>query len=242
MLPTREGRYRAQPLEYGVDETGPNKLTTFTCRFDLVQELVNGMWTHVEEGLEITGYFYLEKKDKALNTVTIKGLKAAFGWDGRETFWLQDTDLRQITVQLKLGLDTYDGTTRMKVQFIDAEDASPNSVSQASDVTRRAINARLGPKLRAHAGGTPVSTPRPNPESRPAATAAPAVVSECDRAKQQAWVAFTAACPSNLGDRQKEIEWFRVLAQLFPDKDQDSFSVEDWAKVEKKAPEQTIPF
>lgn len=236
MLPTREGRYKARPLEYGVDETGQNKLTTFTCRFELTQEMVDGEWTGAEPNQEITGYFYLEKKDKTLNIVTIKGLKAAFDWDGRDPFWLQDNDLSQLVVQLKLGLETYKDTLRMKVQFIDAEDASPNSVSQASDTTRRAINARLGPKLRAHAGGTPGSTPKPTPESRPAAPEAGL------RAKQQAWVRFMAKCPSKDTDKQKEDKWFRTLALMFPGKSEDVFTVGDWAKVEGETSGQDIPF
>lgn len=36
-----------------------------------------------DEELEITGHFFLEKKDGSLNTSQIDPLKWAFGWDGR---------------------------------------------------------------------------------------------------------------------------------------------------------------
>jgi hypothetical protein len=102
------------------------------------------------------------------NTITIDHLKSAFGWDGRDPFWLQDADFSQHVVQLKLAFETYDNKTRLKVQYVDAEDATPSGVPQADDAARRAIGTRLGSKFRANAGGTPAAAPKPNPGSRPA--------------------------------------------------------------------------
>ena len=114
MIPNREGLFNAYPAEIGVDETGPNKLATCIIRFKLYQELqASGEWDDcAADNLEITGYFYLEKKDGALNTITVDSLKAALGWDGRDPFWLQTTDLSQHAVQLKLAFEEFNGKTR----------------------------------------------------------------------------------------------------------------------------------
>ena len=159
MLPNREGRFKATIREHGVAETGQNKLATFVCHFQLTEELGNGEWLPVEEDLDITGYFYLEKKDGTLNTVTIDALKRAFGWDGRDPFWLQDAAFEGHVVQVKLVFEEYNNRTRIKVQYVDAEDATPSGVPQADDAGRRAIATRLGAKFRANAGGNPGAGP-----------------------------------------------------------------------------------
>jgi hypothetical protein len=222
MLPNREGRFKATILEHGVAETGPNKLATFVCRFQLTQELINSEWEPVEEDLDITGYFYLEKRDGTLNTVTIDHLKSAFGWDGRDPFWLQDADFGQLVVQVKLAFETYDNKTRLKVQYVDAEDATPSGVPQADDGARRSIATRLGAKFRANAGGTPAPAPKP---SRPATAAAAQ-----DLTMQQAWESFTKACPQTYTPDQVESEWFRRLGETFPGKQPEQLTPQEWAR------------
>ena len=68
MIPNREGLFNAYPAEVGVDETGPNKLATCIIKFHLYEELqASGEWADcAADNFEITGYFYLEKKDGSL--------------------------------------------------------------------------------------------------------------------------------------------------------------------------------
>jgi len=253
MLPNREGRFKATILEHGVAETGPNKLATFVCRFQLTQELINGEWEPVDEDFDITGYFYLEKRDGTLNTVTIDHLKSAFGWDGRDPFWLQDADFGQLVVQVKLAFETYDNKTRLKVQYVDAEGATPSGVPQADDAARRTIATRLGAKFRANAGGTPAPAPKPSPRTRPAppkpepaaaASAPPAVPAAGAQGltMQQAWEAFTKACSENCTPEHTQSEWFRLLGQLFPGKQPEQLAPQDWARFAAEAPAQIVPF
>lgn len=238
MLPNREGRFKATIVEHGVAETGPNKLATFVCRFQLTQELINGEWEPVEEDLDITGYFYLEKRDGTLNSVTIDHLKSAFGWDGRDPFWLQDADFAQLLVQVKLAFETYDNKTRLKVQYVDAEDATPSGIPQADDAARRTIATRLGAKFRANAGGTPAPAPKPSrpapPKPKPAATPsaprpAPAAPAH-GLTMQQAWQAFTKACPQGYTTQQVEEEWFRRLGEMFPGRQPEQLAPQEWAR------------
>ncbi len=155
MTPTREGLFNAYPVEIGIDETGPNKLATCTIRFQLYEELQpSGEWADCAgENWEITGYFYLEKRDGSLNNVAIDSLKTALGWDGRDPFWLQETDLSAQPVQVKLVIEQYEGKARVKVQYLNPFGSTASgAVSKADDATRRAISNRLGSKLRATAG------------------------------------------------------------------------------------------
>jgi hypothetical protein len=240
MLPNREGRFKANIIEHGVAETGPNNLATFVCKFGLIQELANGDWLAVDENLDITGYFYLEKKDGSINTITVDALKEAFGWDGRDPLWLQDTDFVSsgLLVQVKLGYELYNGKQRLKVQFVDPESAAPAGAARADDNTRRSLSTRLGSKLRALAGGTAVNPPKP--AAPPRAPAAPGRPSAKAPAKpvpkdlaapstmNDVWAQFSKACPEHFSQEQTEGEWFRILGELFPGKNVQALSPDDW--------------
>jgi hypothetical protein len=263
MLPNREGRFKASIGDHGVAETGPNNLATFVCQYKPVAELVNGEWADVDEDFEISGYHYLEKKDGSINQVTIDSLKAAFGWDGRDPFWLQDANMGATVVQIKLGFEEYEGKQRIKVQFVDAADASPRDVPKADDNSRRSINTRLGAKFRALAGGSPAPAPKPTtsrPTAAKPATSAPAKpvapaaqpVAQVTSAgtgqatMEQAWAEFVKHCVDRdrkpLGQEQAEAEWFAVLGQLFPGKQPEELSPADWAVMRDEGPNHITPF
>ena len=246
MLPDRDGLFHAYPVEVGVDETGPNNLATCIIKFQLFEELTGSEWRPcIDEDLDITGYFYLEKRDGALNSVTLDALKAALGWDGRNPFWLQDTDLAQHPVQVKLGYEEYNGKRRLKVQFLNPYGSSPSGVTKADDATRRTINNRLGAKLRAVSGGTPAPAPPPKgkpipPASRPAAPPKPKKTAS--EAMDEAWSEFTKHCKPDWTDEQVEDEWFRVLGELFPGKKPEDLTPDDWAVMLQEGPGQICPF
>lgn len=241
MLPNREGRFKASIGEHGVAETGPNNLATFVCEFHLVQELANGEWIPVDEDLSISGYFYLEKKDGSLNTVTIDQLKDAFGWDGRDPFWLQDTDFTDHVVQVKLVFEEYGGKTRIKVQYVNPEDWAGGGVPTADDSMRRSIAGRLGAKLRANAGGSPAPAPRPAPGSRPGSVTTTSPSSAPTATMEQAWEAFANACPEKWSRQNIEDEWFRVLEEMFSGKQPEQLTGTDWARVLADGPGAVIP-
>ena len=250
MLPNREGLFHAQPLEIGVAETGPNKLATCTMRFGLFEELVQGQWRDCSaENLEITGYFYLEKRDGSLNAIAIDALKAALGWDGRDPFWLQDAaeGLREQPVQVKLGFEEYNGQQRIKVQFLNPHGAAPSGVSKADDAARRSISNRICARLRAQAGGTPAPAPKPEGRPGPPPPKAPGKDAKPETATmEQAWASFCEAYekagPEGATDEQREQAWFAAIAKLFPGRQPDDLTPADWAVVREKAPGEIIPF
>lgn len=234
MLPNREGLFHAYPVNIGVDETGPNNLLTCIINFQIFEELTGGEWKGCEdESLDITGYFYLEKRDGSLNTVTVDALKAALGWDGRDPFWLQDTDLSEHAVQVRLGYEEYDGKTRLKVQFLNPYGSSGGTVSKGDDAVRKSVNARLGAKFRATAGMPPT---RPAPPKAPPKKPAPQATMD------DAWAVFTKACKEDRPQEEVESEWFRILEVLFPGKDVENLTPTDWAVMIAEGPSKIVPF
>lgn len=257
MIPQTEGTYNAGPINIGVDETGPNNLTTVIVEFDIFEELTpDGPVDVTEMQLGITHYIYLEKKDGSLNTISIDALKAAFGWDGRDPFWLQDNaeQLREKRVQLVLGNEQYNGKVRMKVKRLNPYGYTGGSggVSRADGSKRQAIANRLGPKLRAISGGAPA--PAAMPAGKPAApakaaapaakprAAAPAAKAGCTM--QDAWEAFALRCKnadgSDYEQDRMEAAWFSAIEKLFPGRELESLTPAEWATVKAKA--DPIPF
>jgi len=247
MLPDRDGRFKAAVAERGVGESGQNNLATFACEFKLLEELVNGEWLSLDQDFEITGYFFLEKKDGSLNTSQIDALKRAFGWDGRDPFWLQDADMADRIVQVKLAFEEYEGKQKIKVKYVDSEDATGGGVRKADDQVRKAVNTRLGSKFRALAGGTPAPAPKPAgkpaaPAARPAVKSAPPAAAPQGASVEQAWSVFAAACSPEWTQAQLDAEWFRVLGELVPGKKPEQFTPVEWARVVTEGPKKIVPF
>ena len=257
MLANREGLFHAYPTDIGLSESRQNKLLQVAILYKLQEELANGQWVDCSgEGLEITGYHILEKRDHSLNENTIESLKAALGWDGRDPFWLQDNAeaLAQKPVQVKLAFEEYNGQQSLKVQFLNPYGSRGGGLTKADDELRRAVGNRMGAKFRALAGGTPANPPKPagkpaapaaRPAPKPAAPAAPAATAPMPAAAtmDQAWAEFVKSCPPPKWDQEStEKEWFRIIAELFPGKQPDQLTPADWGIMLAEGPGKIIPF
>jgi hypothetical protein len=271
MLPNREGLFNAYPVDIGIDETGPNNLATCIIRFKLYEELQpSGEWADcLTDNFDITGYFYLEKRDGSLNTVTIDALKNALGWDGRDPFRLQEVDLSQRAVQVKLAFEEYGGKTRLKVQYLNPFGSTGGGgVTKADDATRKSITNRLGPKFRATAGpaqapatpAKPGATPKlppAKPKAQPATPPPPAPKPEPAPAQpetpadpqavtmEEAWAEFCAAYEKlgpNGSPEDRQQQWFAILAKLFPGRQPRELSPQEWAAMRDQGPGEIIPF
>jgi len=263
VIPNREGLFNAYPAEVGVDETGPNKLATCIIKFKLYEELqASGEWADcAADNYEITAYLYLEKRDGSLNTITLDSLKSALGWDGRDPFWLQDTDLSQHAVQLKLAFEEYNGKTRLKVQYLNPFGSTgAGGVTKADGAAKTAIRNRLGSKLRAIAGpaqpataksaappklppAKPKAPPASAPPSAPAPAPAPEPEASDEATMEQAWEEFAKHCDGEKWTQEAvEKEWFRILGELFPGKQPDELAPAEWAVMRDEGPAKIIPF
>ncbi len=246
MLPNREGLFHAYPASIGIDEIGDHKLATCVINFSLFEEMIDGQWQSCEdESLDITGWFFLEKKDGSVNSATIDSLKAALGWDGRDMFWLQDTDLSQQPVQVRLAFEEYQGKNRIKVKFLNPYGAAPTGgVTKADEGKRRALSARLGAKFRALAGGTPAPAPKPAGKPTPPAKspAPPAKKPVPESTMQAAWAAFSMSCKPDWSKEHIESEWFRILGEMFPGKKVEDLTPADWGVMLADGPSKIVPF
>lgn len=240
MLPNRTGRFKAVIVDKGVDETGDNALATFVAKFRLIEELLDGEWTGLtpdESSFEITGYFYLEKRDHSMNDRTVESLKAALGWDGCDPFWLADTPMDEKVVQITIAENSYNGKTSLKVTCLDPGDSTGGGgrIQNATPERRRAILARLGPKLRAT--GTPAPAPKP-PAPRPAP---PPARKPATATREQAWDAYCKLTPEGVTDDAAQAEWATILAAGGID---DDATGAQWATFITKLPQLVadIPF
>ena len=259
MLANREGLFHAYPVDIGLGESRQNKLLQVNILYRLFEEFSGGEWTDCSaENMEITGYHILEKRDHSLNDNTIEALKAAMGWDGRDPFWLQDnaTALAEKPVQVKLGMEDFNGKLSLKVLFLNPYGSQRGTVSKADDEMRRTLANRLGPKFRAMAGGTPANPPMPankptapkptmpsKPAPPPAQAPAPAPAAPATATMGQAWDEFAKHCPPPKWDQASiEAEWFRIIAEMFPGKQPDQLTGADWAVMLAQGSAKIIPF
>jgi hypothetical protein len=160
----KAGTFRAVAIEQAIPDPEAGKLACAVIRFSFFQEAVNGEWQDMPEQKELTGWFYLEKKDGSVNEITMEQLNGALGCPKHDPYWLESQDLSEKPVQIVTDFETYNNKTRLKVKFLnpDGYTGSSGQVQKSSDNGRKAVQARLGAKLRA-LYGAPVAAPRPKP-------------------------------------------------------------------------------
>lgn len=263
MMANRAGRFRASVTDKGVSETGPNKLLTFIPRFLLLQESCSDGWKDIEsEGQEITAYVYMERRDHSINDVALQQLKDAFGWDGRDPYWLEDSDLP--VCQVTLDFETYQGEERLKVRWIANAEADGARVPKSTDDERKKVRTRIGAKLRAMAGGTPAgkaaekpkaaggTAPKATPPKRQAPspaiepppttpTAPPPAEMPIPYNQETAWTTHCDSCAkAGLTDAQAESLWWKNVQIVAGHQDPDRLTAEEWERVAKQATD--VPF
>ncbi|HET6441299.1 MAG TPA: hypothetical protein VFH53_02895, partial [Phycisphaerae bacterium] len=174
--------------------------------------------------------------------------------DGRDPFWLQDNAeaLGEHPVQVKLGWEQYNGSTTLKVQFLNPYGSTGRGVSRADNATRRNITNRLGSKLRASSGGTPSPAPKPagrpsspGPAPQKAAVATSPAAEPSTATMDEAWSTFCAAYEQagpEGAPADREQQWFSAVSQLFPGKQPDELTPAQWATMRDEGPSKIIPF
>jgi len=265
-LPDREGRFQAYAVRHALRYIGENKLPTLVADYQLVNELqTDGSWADIgNEGLGLTGFHYLLKKNGQLNTTTIDQIKRAFPiWDGRDLAMLDEADLSAELVQVTVAMDEWNGKVSPKVAWLTAsDDESQPGLAGKDPAEAHDIINKLGAKLRAHAGSTPAKAsppkakpappgkpvPKPAPPARPAAAPgkpvapAPPKPATPDDALMLAWNAFVAACPQEWSAEDTENEFWKIVGELFPNRDLNALSIDEWLEVQEQAPGKIVPF
>ena len=228
-LPSEIGRYIAAPRTWGVSEQGQNNIPTFACEFELRQHWNGTEWADISaDRFEITGWFYLFKKDGQPNDFTIKALKESLGWDGRSIGTLNDGEWSQTEVQLSLAYEEYNGKQKLKVQFINPRDSVPGGVERSDPQTVQSLDQKYGAVLRAM-NGAANGKAAPKPAAKPAAKATtPDGKAAAWKVFQEVWAKYIEERPDEAPNR--DAKWKEAYNEFFQGADPKTISAEQWKK------------
>lgn len=233
----QDGTYAAKPTACSITESKNGNLMAV-------------MKFRLENGPELTFYSVLVKADGTVNTRNIEDIRKWSGWDGADPYWLMDTALADVPVEVVVANEpsiTDPSKNWPAVKWVNPPGGGGNALPEAAD--RRAVAAKYGAKFRALAGGVPAAArvaggvaaagaaaatgpgAMPPPPARRAAPG-PAPVR---RAAPQA--ATQASAWSLLNDKagpmpraQVEALWFGFVDAT--EMDQADMTPEGWAQVE----------
>lgn len=195
----------------------------------------------VDEQTAIMAHQCLVSKAGDVMAKTIANLRDVYGWPGDDPFWLQDTDLSQIPVQIVVEMrQDASGELRPEVAWIN-KPGGGRWHPEAAD--RNAVLAKYGNKFRALAGGKPVQRLQQQSKAATAATSAPPAnatppAQDAPPRKpaapaniQEAWNAFCQAAGEAWTDEGLGKAWFAAIQEITGKANQGELSPEDWGQV-----------
>lgn len=204
----------------------------------------------VETGFTFKHTLVLVKADGTIQTKTTDTLKAVFGWDGADPFWLMDNSedagpMRAVEFEIVGGPETGDkGGQYFKSQWLNPLGGGMKTPAAAD---RRSVLAKYGSKFAALAG---VAAPPANnaAKSAPAAPKAPPVPKAAPVAPppgattatmEEAWAALNEAQSGKAPDVIEKV-WFDAIARLFPNKSNTDLKPHEWGRLKAEF-EDAIP-
>jgi hypothetical protein len=191
----------------------------------------------VESGFTFKHTLVLVKADGTIQTKTTDTLKAVFGWDGVDPFWLMDNSedgkpMREVEFEIVGGPETGDkGGVYFKSQWLNPLGGGMKTPAAAD---RRSVLAKYGTKFAALAGASaPTAKPAPAaPKAPPARKAAPVAPppGAPTATMEEAWSALNEA---HAGQPAEVIEkhWFDTIARIFPNKSNTDLKPHEWGKL-----------
>lgn len=183
------------------------------------------------QGEMLRYYATIATKDNGVNTRTVEGLKAMFGWDGQDPFWFVDhgAECAEREVEATIELAPWRNGDNMfaNVKYLDPPGGQSGASQMPAAGNRAALLAKYGSKFRAIAGGTPAG--KPAQDSLPLAKAPPSkpptIKSLVNPSDQGAcWARYC-----ELGGT--EDKWFDALADAVPGVDQGDLTASQWGMV-----------
>jgi hypothetical protein len=204
----------------------------------------------VDSGFTFKHTLVLVKADGTIQTKTTDTLKAVFGWDGVDPFWLMDSSveggaMRDVDFEIVGGPETGDkGGQYFKSQWLNPLGGGMKTPAAAD---RRSVLAKYGSKFQALAGtgGQKAEVSSQKPEVRSQNGPSPVPPSSRNGARpvpppppppasvatmEEAWAALNEA---NAGKPAEAIEklWFDTIARLFPNKSNTDLKPHEWGKL-----------
>ncbi len=201
----------------------------------------------VETGFVFKHTLVLVKADGTIQTKTTDTLKAVFGWDGVDPFWLMDNSdeggpMRSVEFEIVGGPETGDkGGVYFKSQWLNPLGGGMKTPAAAD---RRSVLAKYGTKFAALAGASaaksaPASTSSglrpPSPQSGEGSKVAaratlPPPPGAPTATMEEAWSALNEAQAGKPADVVEKL-WFDTIARLFPNKSNTDLKPHEWGKL-----------
>jgi hypothetical protein len=186
------------------------------------------------EGFAFKHTMVLVKADGTIQTKTTDTLKAVFGWDGVDPFWLMDNSedgcaMRDVEFEIVGGPETGDkGGQYFKSQWLNPLGGGMKTPAAAD---RRSVLAKYGSKFQALAGVAGKAAPAapkapPVPKAAPIAPPPGAVTATME----EAWAALNEAQSGKAADVIEKV-WFDTIARLFPNKSNTDLKPHEWGKL-----------
>ncbi|MCU0784657.1 MAG: hypothetical protein MUF81_11565 [Verrucomicrobia bacterium] len=200
----------------------------------------------VETGFTFKHTLVLVKADGTIQTKTTDTLKAVFGWDGADPFWLMDNSIdggsmREVEFEIVGGPETGDkGGQYFKSQWLNPPGGGMKTPAAAD---RRSVLAKYGSKFQALAGaggqraegGGQNGTDRTNVPPVPSGaqrTARPTTPppGAATATMEEAWATLNESNSGKPADTIEKI-WFDTIARLFPNKSNTDLKPHEWGKL-----------
>ena len=195
----------------------------------------------VDSGFAFKHTMVLVKADGTIQTKTTDTLKAVFGWDGVDPFWLMDNSedggaMRAVEFEIVGGPETGDkGGQYFKSQWLNPLGGGVKTPAAAD---RRSVLAKYGNKFQALAGSSATTgvgggqkvpvTPKAPPVPKAAPTAPPP--GALTATMEETWAALNEAQTGKTADAIEKI-WFDTIARLFPNKSNTDLKPHEWGKL-----------
>ena len=199
----------------------------------------------VDTGFTFKHTLVLVKADGTIQTKTTDTLKAVFGWDGLDPFWLMDNSIddgamRSVEFEIVGGPETGDkGGQYFKSQWLNPLGGGLKTPVAAD---RRSVLAKYGSKFAALASSATTTVAKP----APAAPKAPPVPKTAPLAPppgaptatmEEAWSALNEAQTGKPAEAVEKI-WFDTIARVFPNKSNTDLKPHEWGKLKAEFQDQ----
>ena len=208
----------------------------------------------VDSGFTFKHTMVLVKADTTILTKTVDTLKAVFGWDGADPFWLMENSadegaLRSVEFEIVGGPETGDkGGQYFKSQWLNPLGGGMKTPVAAN---RESVMAKYGGKFKALAG---VADQKPEVRGqnghsgraplKPAPLAPPPVAHggpPKGATMEEAWAALNENNPGKDGAAIEKI-WFDTIAKLFPNKSNTDLKLHEWGRLKAEFEKDELQF
>ena len=195
-----------------------------------------GSATPAYEGFTFKHTMVLVKADGTIMTKSTDTLKAVFGWDGKDPFWLMDNSedggaMRSVEFEIVGGPETGDkGGQYFKSQWLNPLGGGMKTPTAAN---RQSVLAKYGNKFQALAGvaaKAAPAVPKMPPATRASLPPPPPSGPPQSATMEEAWAQLNESYPGKDGAAIERI-WFDTIAKLFPNKSNTDLKPHEWGKL-----------